>query len=160
AHRAARAPLGLRPGLLLLAAPLFAVMSAYVIFDMPLTLCVTTLWTRIVDEVERGPTRGARFAMYGSLAAGILIKGPVMLAWAVGGSLAAALLLRSRAPVRWLTSAAGWALVAGVAGGWFLLASLRHPEYPHYALLEESLERLSSSSFHRDQPLWFVPVVL
>ena len=150
----------LRASLLLLSAPLFAVMSAYVIFDMPLALCVTAVWTRIVDEVDRGPTVSGRLVMFGAVALGILIKGPVMLAWAVGGSLGATLALRSRAPLRWLAWAAGWAIVAVTAGGWFALASVRHPEYPHYALLEESLERLGSGSFHRDQPLWFVPAVL
>ena len=35
----------------------------------------------------------------------------------------------------------------------------RHPEYVHYAFLEESFERLTSRAFHRDQPWWFVPAV-
>jgi hypothetical protein len=51
-------------------------------------------------------------------------------------------------------------LVLAVAGGWFALALQRHPEYAHYAFLEESLERLTTSSFKREQPWWFVPAVL
>ena len=98
--------------------------------------------------------------MFAAVTGGLLIKGPVMLAWAVGGSAGAALLLRSRAPLRWLTWGPGWAAVIAIAGGWFLLASLRHPEYPRYAFLEESLERMTAGSFHREQPGWFVPAVL
>lgn len=152
--------LALRAPLLLAAAPLFAILSAYVIFDMSLTLCVTALWTALADEVERGVSAKRRLLMFIALAAGLLIKGPVMLAWALGGSLGAALLTRSRRPVAWLAWWPGWFAVAGIAGGWFLLASLRHPEYAHYAFVEETLQRMTTGAFHREQPWWFVPVVL
>ena len=46
--------------------------------------------------------------MFGAIAIGILVKGPVMLAWTLGGSLAAALLLRDRSALRWLTWWPGW----------------------------------------------------
>jgi len=142
------------------AAPLFAILSAYVIFDMPLTLCVTVVWTGLVRELDAGPSARRRAAMFLGVALGILLKGPVMLAWAVGGSLAAALLLRRRTALAWLGFWPGWAMVLGLAGGWFALATARHPEYPRYAFLEESFERLTSGSFRREQPWWFVPAVL
>jgi 4-amino-4-deoxy-L-arabinose transferase-like glycosyltransferase len=158
---------------LLACAPLFAGLSAYVIFDMLLTLCVTVVWLGVAAEVEaqesaasaRGATdarviRMRRLAMFLAIAAGILIKGPVMLAWALGGSLGAALVLRSRAPLRWLAWWPGWIVALGLPGAWFAAASARFPEYPHYAFLEESLERLTSNSFHRQQGWWFVPAVL
>jgi 4-amino-4-deoxy-L-arabinose transferase-like glycosyltransferase len=145
---------------LLATAPLYAVLSSYVIFDMPLALCVTALWLLIVEEIERGPGNLRRMAMFAALTVGVLIKGPVMLAWGVGGSLGAALLLRDRTALRWIAWPWGWLLFLGVAGGWFAAASVRYPEYPHYAFLEESMERMASSSFHREQPMWFVPLVL
>jgi 4-amino-4-deoxy-L-arabinose transferase-like glycosyltransferase len=141
-------------------APLFAVLSAYVIFDMPLTLCVTFVWTMLARELESGPHPGRRAAMFAAVTLGLLLKGPVMLAWALGGSLAAALLLRDRDALRWLAWWPGWIAVVLIAGGWFALASARHPEYWRYAFLEESLERLTSGSFRREQPWWFVPAVL
>ena len=153
-----------RTGLLALGflatAPLFAILSAYVIFDMPLTLCVTALWVLLAEEIERGPATLRRVAMFTAVTAGVLIKGPVMLAWALGGSLGAAMLLRSRTPLSWLRWPFGWLIVFGAAGGWFALASARYPEYPRYAFVEESLERLATGSFHREHPPWFVPVVL
>ena len=142
------------------AAPLFAVISAYVIFDMPLTLCVTVVWTGLVRELGHGATGRGRVLMFLALALGVLIKGPVMLAWAVGGSLAAALLGRRTDALRWLAWWPGWLLFVTLAGGWFALATARHPEYPRYAFLEESFERLTSGSFRREQPWWFVPAVL
>ena len=160
AFRRDDATLALRAMLLLAVAPLFAILSAYVIFDMPLTLCVTALWTALADECERGVSARRRLWMFIALTAGLLIKGPVMLAWALGGSLGAALLTRSRRPIAWLPWWPGWVVVAGVAGGWFALASQRHPEYAHYAFVEESLQRMTTGAFHREQPWWFVPVVL
>jgi 4-amino-4-deoxy-L-arabinose transferase-like glycosyltransferase len=141
-------------------APLFAVLSAYVIFDMPLTACVTAVWTGLARELTAGRSARRRLLMFLAVALGILVKGPVMLAWAVGGSLAAALLLRRPGALGWLAWGPGWLVVIALAGGWFALAVARHPEYPRYAFLEESLERLTSGSFRREQPWWFVPAVL
>jgi 4-amino-4-deoxy-L-arabinose transferase-like glycosyltransferase len=145
---------------LLASAPLFMGLSAYCIFDMLLAACVTVLWTLLALEVERGPKTLGRVAMFAAVAAGLLVKGPVMLAWAIGGSLAAALVLRGLAPLAWLGWWPGWLLVAATAGGWFWLALQRHPEYLRYAFVEESLERLTRASFAREQPFWFVPAVL
>ena len=140
-------------------APLAAVIAAYVIFDMPLTACVTAVWTGIAIECEQGPGRTRRALMFTAVGLGILVKGPVMLAWALGGSLAAAVLTRELAPLRWLAWAPGWLLALGIPGAWFAAALQRHPEYLRYAFLEESLERLTRRSFDRDQPCWFVPAV-
>lgn len=146
--------------LLAASAPLFAPLAAYVIFDMPLAACVTAVWTGVALEASGGRTNARRTAIFAAVAIGVLVKGPVMLAWAVGGSAGAALLARSRAPLRWLAWAPGWLLVLALAGGWFALALRRHPEYARYAFLEESLERMTSGAFKRDQPWWFVPAVL
>jgi 4-amino-4-deoxy-L-arabinose transferase-like glycosyltransferase len=153
-------PFALKACALLFFAPLFTVLSAYVIFDMPLALCVTTVWLGLAAELDRGPGAWRRLGMFVAVAAGLLIKGPVMLAWAVGGSLGASLLFRSVRPLRWLGWWPGWLVVLGVAGGWFALASARFPEYPRYAFLEETFERVATGSFQREQPWWFVPAVL
>ena len=141
------------------AAPLAAVLAGYVIFDMPLAACVTAVWTLNALDLERGPSARRRAAMALAVAAGVLVKGPVMLAWALGGSATAALLLRERAPLRWLAWAPGWLLALGPPAAWFALALRRHPEYAHYAFLEESWERMTTRSFDRNQPWWFVPAV-
>ncbi|MEY4374780.1 MAG: hypothetical protein RL760_947 [Candidatus Eisenbacteria bacterium] len=148
-----------RAAALTAAAPLCAVIGAYVIFDMPLTACVTAVWTLLALELEHGPSRGRRAAMFLAIGLGLLVKGPVMLAWAIGGSLASAVLLRSRRPLAWLGWAPGWLVAVGLAGAWFAAALQRHPEYLRYAFVEESFERMTSPNFHRDQPWWFVPAV-
>lgn len=160
ATRLAAPELAVRAVAFTAAAPLFAVLAAYVIFDMPLTACITAVWGLLALEVEQGASPRRRWLMFAAVTLGVLIKGPVMLAWALGGSAAAALVTRSRAPLAWLAWWPGWLLVFAVAGGWFAAALRRHPEYAHYAFLEESLERMTSRSFQRDQPWWFVPAVL
>lgn len=144
---------------LLASAPLFAVLAAYVIFDMPLAFCVTVVWTGLALECETGASASRRAAMFAAVTLGVLLKGPIMLVWALGGSASAALFVRGRAPLRWLAWLPGWLMVFGVAGGWFALALRRHPEYARYAFVEESLERMTTSSFQREQPWWFVPAV-
>lgn len=160
ARRAGGEHVGWRAPALLAAAPLFATMSAYVIFDVPLGLCVTVVWTALARELALGACARRRGWMYAAIGAGLLVKGPVMLAWALGGSLATALLMRSRRPLAWLAWWPGWVLALGLALAWFVPACLRHPEYPRYAFLEETLERMTSGAFKREQPWWFVPAVL
>jgi 4-amino-4-deoxy-L-arabinose transferase-like glycosyltransferase len=145
------------------AAPLFAVLSAYVIFDSLLALCVSVVWLGLAAELEAASpdvhrTR-RRALMFAAVTAGVLVKGPIMLAWMLGGSLGTFVLTRSRRAFAWLAWWPGWVMVFAVAGGWFALALRRHPEYAHYAFVEESMERMTSKSFHRDQPWWFVPAV-
>lgn len=149
-----------RAAALLAVAPLFVAIGAYVIFDMPLTLMVTWLWTLLARELMEGATARRRLGMFAAVILGVLLKGPVMLAWAVGGSFAVAILMRSREPMRWLGWGPGWLLVLAIAGGWFALASARFPEYPRYAFFEESIERLTQPTFDRNQPLWFALAVL
>jgi hypothetical protein len=68
-------------------------------------------------------------------------------------------LLRDLSALRWLGWGPGWLIALGLPGAWFAAAVQRHPEYVHYAFLEESFERMTSTAFHRDQPWWFVPAV-
>jgi 4-amino-4-deoxy-L-arabinose transferase-like glycosyltransferase len=160
AQRRGGRPFALRAAALLYTAPLFVVLSAYVIVDMPLTLCVTAVWLGLAAEIADGATGRRRLWMFAAVATGVLLKGPVMLAWVLGGSLGAALLFRSRAPLRWLAWWPGWLVVIGLAGGWLALASVRHPEVPRDAFVEGALGGLTGGSPRREWSWWFVPVVL
>src|SRR5205823_4085477 len=102
-----------RAAALAAAAPLFAVIGAYVIFDMPLAACVTAVWTLLARELEAGVSVRRRFGMFLAVGLGVLFKGPVMLAWALGGSAVAALLLRDAAALRWLGFWPGWLVALG-----------------------------------------------
>src|SRR6185295_5742773 len=45
------------------ASPLAAILAAYCLFDMPLTACVTAVWTLNALELSRGPSRRRRAGM-------------------------------------------------------------------------------------------------
>jgi 4-amino-4-deoxy-L-arabinose transferase-like glycosyltransferase len=52
-----------------------------------------------------------------------------------------------------------WALVTGLP--WFIAVTLRRPDFPYYAVVYESLERVSTATFGRTRPIWFfVPILL
>ena len=52
-----------------------------------------------------------------------------------------------------------WLLVAGLP--WFIGVSLRRPDFPRYAFVYESLERVATTTHGRGGPIWyFVPVLL
>jgi len=95
---------------------------------------------------------------WAAMALGALTKGPVALAlplcaivpWALvtGGA------VRRFAPPRALAAFALLALP------WFVAVSLRHPEFPHYAFVRETLNRFTTASFHRTAPFWYYfPIV-
>ncbi len=56
---------------------------------------------------------------------------------------------------------AGLALTLALALGWFIAASLRHPELGRYFFEFELLDRFLSKTHGRSQPIWyFIPVLL
>ena len=153
-------PFALKAAALLFFAPLFTVLSAYVIFDMPLALCVTAVWLGLAAELDRGPERVAPAGDVRGRGRGRAGQGPGHAGLGAGRQPRRGAALPRAKPLRWLGWWPGWLVVLGLAGGWFALASARFPEYPRYAFLEETFERVTTGSFEREQPWWFVPVVL
>src|SRR5437870_2797786 len=95
---------------------------------------------------------------WAAMALGALTKGPVALAvplcaivpWALVTGVA----VRRFAPPRALAAFALLALP------WFVAVSLRHPEFPHYAFVRETLDRFTTASFRRTAPFWYYfPIV-
>jgi 4-amino-4-deoxy-L-arabinose transferase-like glycosyltransferase len=44
---------------------------------------------------------------------------------------------------------------------WFLIVTARHPEFPDYAFVRETFQRVTTRGFHRTAPFWYyVPIVL
>jgi 4-amino-4-deoxy-L-arabinose transferase-like glycosyltransferase len=109
-------------------------------------------------EAERGAGRWLALS-WALIGVGVITKGPVALivpvltvvAWAR----AARLQLRPYFALRvW-----PWALITGLP--WFIAVSLRRPDFPRYAVVYESLERVATTTHGRARPIWFfVPVLL
>ena len=48
-----------------------------------------------------------------------------------------------------------------IALPWFFLVTARHPEFPDYAFVRETFQRVTTKGFHRTAPFWYyIPIVL
>jgi 4-amino-4-deoxy-L-arabinose transferase-like glycosyltransferase len=149
-------------GLVLALSPLYIVFGRTVIFDMPLTLCMTASAMAAFEAMEGDPQGGRRAGPIFFAAAGLgtLIKGPIALfgplliatAWAFARGRPA--LLRR---LRW-----GWgiAIYAAIVLPWVLLTAARHPGYLGYALLSENVLRIATDGFDRAKPFYFYGKIL
>ncbi|MGH9396380.1 MAG: ArnT family glycosyltransferase [Terriglobia bacterium] len=154
---------GFRAGIILAVSPLFFVFARTVIFDMTLTffaaLALYCFWLN-----ERRETRAPGLDVIAFAAMGIatITKGPVgflipLITLAAYYALAGK--FRELKKVRW---AAGWAVFLAVVLPWFIAVSLRNPDFPKYALWEESLLRFTTGArMHRSQSIfYYIPVYL
>jgi 4-amino-4-deoxy-L-arabinose transferase-like glycosyltransferase len=153
---------GLRAGLVFAACPLALVLAREVIFDMTLTFLVTlamvAFW--LAEEKNfRAPWFDA--LMFVAMGKAVITKGfvgiliPVM-----------AILIYEAARGRWrewLRLRWGWGLLIFLALTlpWFIAVSLRNPDFPRYALWNESLKRFTTGASHRGGGiLYYLPVFL
>ncbi len=138
-------------------APIVLAYARLVIFDMPLTALVTAA----LDCLVRARTEGNawRSLPLAGLAMGLatLTKGPVgiavpLLAWfAARGALARPARPSGAGPIL-----AGAAVAALVVVPWLAVVERQHPDFLRYALLDETLLRLSSTArFHRGGHVYF-----
>jgi 4-amino-4-deoxy-L-arabinose transferase-like glycosyltransferase len=149
---------GLVAGSVFVTTPLVLVYSGVVIFEAPLMFWVTAATLAFHQALERGQ-RG--WCVLGWAAAGlaVLTKGPVGLLLPLLINLGAAVALRR--PIRVLFRPVGIGVFVLLVSPWFLAVSLRHPEFPHYALVRETLERVATDSMRRTGPiLYFLPILV
>jgi 4-amino-4-deoxy-L-arabinose transferase-like glycosyltransferase len=120
------------------------------------TATLAAAWCGFDDE--RYPT--GWFALsWACMGIGTITKGPVaiivpLLTLAAWGLITGVPLRRYFALRAW-----PWALLTGLP--WLITVSLRRPDFPYYAIVYESLERVATSTVGRTRPFWFfVPVLL
>jgi 4-amino-4-deoxy-L-arabinose transferase-like glycosyltransferase len=120
------------------------------IFDSLLTLCTTAavLWF-----VEERPV-----AAWAAMGVGALTKGPIALAIPLLVVVPHALV--TGAAVRRLFPWRGVVAFLAVVLPWFVAVSLRHPQFPYYVFVRETLQRLTTPTFHRTAPWWFYLPIL
>ncbi|MGA7617201.1 MAG: glycosyltransferase family 39 protein, partial [Thermoanaerobaculia bacterium] len=152
---------GLLAGWVAAASPLLVAFSRIVIFDTGLTFFITFSILALYEAVVAGERRageGWRLAAWASMALGVLMKGPVALA------LPAMVLI----PFAWRSGrirdlASVWSalLFSVVLAPWLVLVSLRIPDFLDYALVTETVSRLTTNELKRQGPIWyFVPYLI
>jgi 4-amino-4-deoxy-L-arabinose transferase-like glycosyltransferase len=151
-----------RAGVIIATAPLVMVFARLVIFDMTLafliTLAMVSFW--FAEEAEFRPP-GLDMLMFLAMGLATITKGPVglllpLLSITIYQALRGK--LRELKRLRW---GPGFAVFFAVVLPWFIFISIRHPDFPRYALLEESLARFSGGLVHRKGGLlYYFPVYL
>ena len=152
----------LRAVAIIATAPLVVVFSRLVIFDMTLafllTLAMVGFWFAEAAEFQRP---GMDILMFFAMGLATITKGPVgfllpLLSITVYAAVRGE--LRELKRLRW---GLGLGVFLATALPWLIFISVRHPDFPRYALLEESLARFSGGLVHRQGGLlYYIPVYL
>jgi len=130
--------------------PLTLAYAHTAIFDSTLSLCTTTA---IIALFEGRVALG-----WAAMALGAITKGPVAIAIVLLAIVPYA--LATALPLRRLVSWRALAAFAVVGLPWFLAVTARIPEFPHYAFVRETFERVTTGHFHRTGPVWYYLPIL
>jgi 4-amino-4-deoxy-L-arabinose transferase-like glycosyltransferase len=152
----------MRAGVIIATAPLVIVFSRLVIFDMTLafliTLAMASFWFAESAEFRRPELD---ILMFLAMGLATITKGPVGFLLPLLSLTAYQALrgkLRELKRLRW---GLGCAVFLAAVLPWFISVSIRYPDFPRYALLEESLARFSGGFVHRKGGLlYYFPVFL
>jgi 4-amino-4-deoxy-L-arabinose transferase-like glycosyltransferase len=151
-----------RAGVIIATAPLVMVFSRLVIFDMTaaflITFAMASFWLAEAAEFRRP---GLDILMFLAMGLATITKGPVGFLLPLL-SLTAYQALRGRLrELKRLRWGLGCAVFLAAVLPWFISVSIRHLDFPRYALLEESLARFSGGLVHRKGGLlYYIPVYL
>jgi hypothetical protein len=141
----------------------YLLMSRINFTDMTLTFCMTAcLGFFILAVHDDGPHKGTYyhlFYLFSALAVlakgliGIVLPGAIIFIYFV--------LTKRWRLLREMRLTTGILLFLLVASPWFILVSLRNPEFPHFFFIREHFQRFLTKVHGRYQPFWFfVPVLI
>jgi 4-amino-4-deoxy-L-arabinose transferase-like glycosyltransferase len=151
-----------RAGVIIATTPLVILFSRLVIFDMTLafliTLTMASFWFAEAAEFRRP---GLDILMFLAMGMATITKGPVGFLLPLLSLTAYQALRGKLRELRRLRWGLGCAVLFAAVLPWFISVSIRYPDFPRYALLEESLIRFSGGLVHRKGGLlYYFPVYL
>lgn len=140
-------------GLALATMPLVMAYARTTIFDSTLACCTTIA---LLSFYEDRPTLA-----WAAVGLGAITKGPVALGIALFAVIPWCLATGGPRALRRVFTWRGLIAFLVIALPWFLAVTARLPEFPRYVFVRETLERVTTRSFHRTAPVWFyLPVLL
>jgi len=148
---------GLIAGLMLASSPIVLAFAGTVIFDAVLMFWVSCAAIAFHLALEQAH-RGWCLAGWAAVGFAVLTKGPIGLLLplliGVGEAIACG------TPLRRMFCWPGLLAFLLLVGTWFLAVTLRHPDFPHYAFVRETFERVATDSMHRTGPIYyFIPIL-
>lgn len=145
-------------GLIFITSPLVVGFAHIVIFDSLLMFCVSAACIAFFFAWESGSPRWW-IAAWAAMGFGALTKGPVALALPLSINIAYAWSRGEHA--RRLFHPGGLVVFSAVVAPWFIAVSARHPDFPHYAFIRETFERVTTQHMDRAGPIhYFIPLLI
>lgn len=150
---------GLLTSLCLMTSLEYVVLSSVVDINMTLTLFITAAMVFFwLGHMEKRPWH--LLLAWASLGLACLTKGPVGVVLPVGAVGLYILLTRQFSLIRESKPIRGTGLFLAIVLPWFVLVSLRNPEFFSYFFIDQNIARYSVSSEHNKPFFYFVLVVL
>ncbi|HZH39859.1 MAG TPA: glycosyltransferase family 39 protein [Gemmatimonadales bacterium] len=138
-------------GIALASMPLVLAFARETIFDSTLAFFLTLA---ILAFAEDHPVLA-----WAAIGLGGLTKGPVAILVPLL-AIVPYVLLTGR-PLGRVFAWRGLVVFLAIALPWFLVVTARHPEFPDYAFVRETIQRVTTKGFHRTAPFWYyIPIVL
>ncbi len=155
---------GLLSGVVLASSPLYYGLGRIVIFDMMLTAFITlTMLFFLLGFTEQEGRRKRLFYLlsWAAMALAVLTKGPIGAVFPLGIIGVFLVLTGNLRRIREMEPVLGPLIFLALAAPWYVLVSLKNPEYPYYFFIAEHLLRYTTTKFHRAKPFWYyVPLVV
>ena len=149
---------------LLAAAPLYFGLSQVLVLDMPvsafMTVALGCVWLAYTGERRRLFTVLAHAAA----ALAVLTKGPMALLLPGAIVIVFLVLQRDIGALRWLCSPLGVLVFAVIALPWFVVVSVRNPEFVNFFVVKQHVDRFFRPDEHQPFPtysqswVWFLLV--
>ena len=154
---------GLLSALVLLSAPYFAGMTEVITLDTGLTFWMTlTMASFMVAQVALGPVprRNWLWLAWAGMAGAVLSKGLIGIVFPAATLFLYCLVQRDFRLILKLEWLAGLVIFFALAAPWFVLVSMRNPEFPEFFFIHEHFQRFLSTTHRREQAWWFfVPIL-
>ena len=141
----------------------FLVQARLDITDMTLTCTLSAALAFFIVAAREGERHPGRYYYFSYLCAALAVLAKGLIGIVFPGAIIFLYLLFTR---RWrllkeMHLLTGMLLFFAVSAPWFIMISLRNPEFARFFFIHEHFERFTSTVHGRYQPLWFfVPVLL
>jgi len=130
--------------------------------DMTLTFCLSAAFAFFLLAERDGAEQRARdyYLFYAFMALAVLAKGLIGIVLPGGVIFLYLVLTRRWRTLREMRLLSGGALFLAICAPWFVLVSLRNPEFPYFFFVHEHFQRFLTNVHNRYQPPWFfIPVL-
>lgn len=156
---------GLYAGLVLASSFLWAAMSHINTLDMGLAAMMTlTLCALLLAQHPGASATEHRYwmlACWSGMALAVLSKGLIGIVLPAGVLALYVLATRNWALLKRLQILIGLPLFLAITAPWFILVSLKNPEFPYFFFIHEHFQRFTSTVHHREGAWhYFIPILL